>query len=94
MPTWCFKAAARRTRTSAPRWYWQIDTNHSMISIASTELFDSLDECIVNARMNGFLGQVDVPAIVDESSVITCEQGDHVHAIVQRSMRERANRTA
>ena len=95
MPTWCFKAAARLERESAaPAWYWQIDTNHSMISIASTQLFDSLDECIANARENGFIGDVEIPDALDASSVITCEQGHHVHAIVRRSVQGRANRAA
>ena len=95
MPAWCFKAAAARTReASAPLWYWQIDTNHAMISITSTELFDTVEDCIANAREHGFIGQVEIPARLDESSVITCETGNYVHAIVRRSVQGRANRVA
>jgi len=93
MPTWCFKAAARRTpEPSAPQWYWQIDTNHTMIAITSTRLFDSIEECIADARDNGFRGEVEIPATLDASSVITCEEGGYVHAIVQRSVQGRTNR--
>jgi hypothetical protein len=92
MPTWCFKAAAKPAPGAFPRWYWQIDTNHSMIAITSNELFPTLEECIANARQNGFLGRVDVPADIDESSVITCQEGNYVHAIVHRSVQGRANR--
>ena len=93
MPTWCFKAAARRTRTSStPQWYWQIDTRHTMIAITSTRLFDTITECIADARNNGFRGEVSVPDALDDSSVITCEEGDYVHAIVRRSVQGRANR--
>lgn len=93
MPTWCFKAAARRTRESSThQWYWQIDTRHSLIAITSTRLFTSLEECIADARQNGFRGEVDIPGSLHAESIITCEEGDYVHAIVQQSVRGRANR--
>lgn len=93
MPTWCFKAAANRTRESAsPEWYWQIDTQHELIALTSTRLFATLRECIENARANGFRGDIDIPEVLNESSVITCEEGGYVHGIVQRSVQGRAPR--
>lgn len=90
MPTWCFKSAAQRTRlTSSNPWYWQIDTQHTMIAITSKRLFPSIEECIADARENGFQGEVDVPQEVVHPALITCEQGDYVHGIVQRSYTER-----
>ena len=93
MPTWCFKAAARRVRDSATlQWYWQIDTNHSLIAISSKQMFDTIQECVANARENGFRGEAAIPAALDASTVITCEEGNYVHAIVHESMPGRANR--
>ena len=88
MPTWCFKSAAQRTRHSSTQsWYWQIDTSHNLIAITSPRLFATIDECIHDARENGFRGAVDVPEEPMHPTVITCEEGDYVHAIVQRSYR-------
>lgn len=94
MPTWCFKAAARRTREIATtlQWYWQIDTNHALIAISSKQMFDTIQECIANARENGFRGEVTIPAVIDDTTVITCEEGNYVHAIVHDSIPGRANR--
>lgn len=93
MPIWCFKTAARRTReTSRHDWYWQIDTQHTLIAITSTRLFPTIEECIVNARENGFRGEVEMPGTMTHPAMITCEEGDYVHGIVQRSVTERANR--
>lgn len=93
MPTWCFKAGASRPReTGALQWYWQIDTNHAPITITSTSLFSSLPECIADARTHGFRGEVPIPANLDEASVITCEEGGYVHAVVAQSIQDRANR--
>ncbi|HYC44969.1 MAG TPA: hypothetical protein VED01_05735 [Burkholderiales bacterium] len=93
MPTWCFKAAERRTRESSThQWYWQIDTQHTLIAITSTRLFPTLAECIADARDNGFRGEVEIPQNLHSDSVINCEEGDYVHAIVQQSVRGRANR--
>ena len=95
MPTWCFKATASRSRPpSTHQWYWQIDTSHALIAITSTRLFDSIEDCVADARDNGFLGAVELPATLDDTSVITCEEGDYVHAIVRRSLQGRGNRPA
>jgi hypothetical protein len=93
MPTWCFKAAERRTRESSThQWYWQIDTRHTLIAITSTRLFPTIEECIADARSSGFRGAVDIPEHLHRDSVINCEEGDYVHAIVQESVQGRANR--
>lgn len=93
MPNWCFKTAARRTReTSSHDWYWQIDTDHTLIAITSMRLFPTIEECIVNARENGFRGEVAMPGTLTHPAMITCNEGDYVHGIVQRSVSERANR--
>jgi len=95
MPTWCFKSAAQRTRfSSTQQWYWQIDTQHTLIAITSTRLFPTIDECIANARENGFRGDVDVPEDIEFPALITCQEGDYVHHIVQRSYRDRSYHAA
>jgi hypothetical protein len=95
MPTWCFKTAARATRASTVHhWYWQIDTQHTLIAITSTKLFTTIEDCIANARENGFRGEVEVPEGLSPPATITCEEGDYVHAIVERSVTARANRSA
>lgn len=91
MPTWYFKTAIQRTRyTATQQWYWQIDTQHSVIAITSQRLFATLADCIADARENGFRGEVEIPASLAHPAMITCQEGDYVHAIVERSMRERA----
>lgn len=91
MPTWCFKSAAQRTRySSTHQWYWQIDTQHTLIAVTSKRLFRTLEECVADARDNGFRGGVDVPDEVAHPTVISCEEGDYVHGIVQRSVSERS----
>ena len=91
MPIWCFKSVEQRTHgESIPQWYWQIDTQHTLIAITSTRLFPTLEECIANARENGFRGEVDTSdETLSHPAVLTCEEGDYVHAIVQRSWRDR-----
>lgn len=91
MPAWCFKSAAQRTRNSSTnQWYWQIDTQHTLIAITSKRLFPTIEECIVDARENGFRGEVDVPEDLTHPAFITCEEGDYVHGIVQRSVSGRS----
>lgn len=93
MPIWCFKSAAQRTRrTSTLQWYWQIDTQHTLIAITSTRLFATLEDCIADARENGFRGEVEIPDDIEHPALITCEEGDYVHNIVQRSYRDRSYR--
>lgn len=92
MPTWCFKSAAHWTRDSSThQWYWQIDTQHELIAVTSPRLFPTIEECIADARDNGFRGEVDVPEEVTHPALITCEEGDYVHAIVQRSVSRRSH---
>ena len=94
MPTWCFKTAMQRTRESTShRWYWQIETQHAPIAITSIRLFPTIEDCIVDARENGFRGEVEIPDPTT-SATITCEEGDYVHGIVERSVSARANRPA
>ena len=91
MPTWCFKSALQRTRhTSTQRWYWQIDTQDTLLAITSKQLFSTLEECIADARAYGFRGDVEASEGGDHPALITCQEGDYLHAIVQRSVRERA----
>ena len=93
MPSWCFKTATRSTRESVVhRWYWQIDTQHTLIAVTSTKLFETIDACIADARDNGFRGEVDVPDAITLPAMITCEEGDYVLGIVERSVSARANR--
>ena len=95
MPSWCFKSAAQRTRVSSTnQWYWQIDTDSADLSITSPRLFASIEECIEDARGNGFRGEVDVPDEVVHPAFITCEEGGYVHSIVQRSWTERRHARA
>lgn len=98
MPTWCFKSATQYTRgasvpardASVHGWYWQIDTQHALIAITSKRLFPTLEECISDARVHGFQGDVDLPEQAPaHPALIACEAGDYVHGIVQRSWRER-----
>lgn len=87
MPTWCFKSAAHHTRSeSTNQWYWQIDTQHTLIAITSKRLFPTIEECIADARENGFRGEVDMPDELSHPAFITCPEGDYVHAIVRRSV--------
>lgn len=95
MPTWCFKTAARRTRDSSTnQWYWQIDTQHTLIAITSIRLFPSIEECIADARDSGFRGEVEIPETFSHPANIVCQEGDYVHGIVQKSVSDRANRPA
>ena len=90
MPAWCFKTAVRSTRGSVGhQWYWQIDTQHTLIAVTSPKLFGTIEECIADARENGFRGAVDIPETMSLPAMITCEEGDYVHAIVQRSVTAR-----
>jgi hypothetical protein len=79
MPTWCFKTAARTTRDSTVHlWYWQIDTQHALIAVTSPRLFTTIDDCIADARENGFRGKVEIPDGAELPATITCEEGDYV----------------
>lgn len=73
MPTWCFKTATRHTRdTHTQQWYWQIDAAHAL-SPASTRLFPTIEECLADARDNGFHGNIDLQHALSHPAVITCD---------------------
>ena len=79
MATWCFKTAALNERNSSRHlWYWQIDTQDAMLFTA-IRLFGTLDECVADARGQGFGGQLTLSAAVAHPAVITwTEDGDGV----------------
>ena len=75
MATWCFKTAALNERKSSRYlWYWQIDTQDAMLFTA-IKLFSTLDECVADAREQGFGGQLTLPASVAHPAVITWSEG-------------------
>lgn len=59
MATWSFKTLAHSTGDETPgnMWYWRHETGLPLAP-ASTELFQTLDECAADARNNGFRGTV------------------------------------
>ena len=73
----------------AHQWYWQIDTQHTLIAVTSPQLFETIEGCIANARENGFRGAVEIPESISLPAMISCEEGDYVHAIVQKSVTAR-----
>ena len=75
MATWCFKTAALNARNSSRHlWYWQIDT-HDALLFTAIKLFPTLDECVSDARNQGFSGQLTLPASVAHPAVITWTEG-------------------
>ena len=92
MSTWCFKSTMQYLRdpdTSPHCWYWQIDTRHAMIAVTSPRLFPTLEQCVDDARENGFRGEVEMPEELEHPAVIECNEGSYVHAVVQRSVHAR-----
>ena len=79
MATWCFKTAALNERNSSRHlWYWQIDT-HDALLFTAIRLFATLEECVSDARDQGFRGQLTLPVAVAHPAVITwTEDGDGV----------------
>jgi hypothetical protein len=77
MATWCFKTAALNERNSSRYlWYWQIDTQDALLFTA-IKLFPTLDECVVDARQQGFLGHLTLSHAVSHPALITwTEDGD------------------
>ena len=71
MATWCFKTAALNERNSSRYlWYWQIDT-HDTLLFTAIKLFATLDECVTDARDQGFRGSLALPADVAHPALIT-----------------------
>ena len=71
MATWCFKTAALNERNSSRHlWYWQIDTQDTLLFTA-IRLFGTLAECVADARDQGFRGQLTLPVAVSHPAVIT-----------------------
>ena len=77
--------------SSTNHWYWQIDTQHTLIAVTSPKLFPTIEECIADARDNGFRGEVDIPDAITVPAMIECEEGDYVLGIVERSVTARGN---
>ena len=79
MAVWCFKTAALNERNSSRHlWYWQIDTDDTLL-LTAIRLFGTLEECVADARGQGFRGQLTLPAAVSHPAVITwSEDGDGV----------------
>ena len=76
MATWCFKTAALNERNSSRYlWYWQIDTHDAMLFTA-IKLFPTLDECVADARHQGFYGHLALPGGVNHPAVITWSDDD------------------
>ena len=74
MAKWWFKTAARHTRYSCTHhWYWQLDTDHSLLT--SIKLFGTLDECVADAQANGFRGTLYMPEYLTFPAVLTWEEG-------------------
>ena len=89
MPTWCFKTADRYTRhTHTRQWYWQISAE-DMLSPASMRLFPTIDECVTDAKVHGFEGEIDMPKTLSHPAVITCDQDDYVEGVAQRVLMQR-----
>ena len=81
MPTWCFKSALQRTRhTSTQRWYWQIDTQDTLLAITSKQLFSTLEECIADARAYGFRGDVEPSEGGDHPALISPFHAGEYHS--------------
>ena len=77
MATWCFKTAALNERNSSRYlWYWQIDT-HDALLFTAIKLFSTLDECVADARDQGFRGQLAVPHGVAHPALITWTEDAH-----------------
>ena len=71
MATWCFKTAALNERNSSRYlWYWQIDTQDALLFTA-IKLFSTLDECVTDAREQGFRGDLSLPSSVAHPALIT-----------------------
>ena len=71
MATWSFKTAALNERNSSRYlWYWQIDTQDTLLFTA-IKLFPTLDDCVADARDQGFGGHLTLPASVVHPAVIT-----------------------
>jgi hypothetical protein len=71
MATWCFKTAALNERNSSRYlWYWQIDT-HDALLFTAIKLFPTLEECVADARYQGFGGHLTLPHAVAHPAVIT-----------------------
>jgi hypothetical protein len=71
MATWSFKTAALNERNSSRHlWYWQIDSQDTLL-FTGIKLFATLDECVADARDQGFRGYLTVPAGVAHPAIIT-----------------------
>ena len=79
MATWCFKTAALNERNSSRYlWYWQIDTQDALLFTA-IKLFPTLEDCVADARYQGFAGQLTLPQAVSHPAVITwTDDGDGI----------------
>lgn len=79
MATWCFKTAALNERNSSRYlWYWQIDTQDTLLFTA-IKLFPTLDDCVADARYQGFCGHLTLPDAVCHPAVITwTDDGDGI----------------
>lgn len=74
MATWCFKTAALNARNSARHlWYWQIDSDTTVV-FTGIRLFATLDECVADARTQGFRGVLNVPDDIGHPAVVTCTE--------------------
>ena len=94
MPTWCFKTASRHTRDShTHQWYWQIEAEHAL-SPTSIRLFPTIEECVADARENGFVGEVGLPDALSHPAMIACDQIDFPAGGVERLMFQRSERRA
>jgi hypothetical protein len=71
MATWCFKTAALNERNSSRYlWYWQIDTQDALLFTA-IRLFSTLEECVTDARDQGFRGHLTLSSTVSHPALIT-----------------------
>lgn len=74
MAKWFFKTAALNARNSSRHlWYWQIDSDTTVI-FTGIRLFATLADCVADARTQGFRGMLNVPNDIAHPVVVTCTE--------------------
>jgi hypothetical protein len=71
MATWCFKTAALNERNSSRYlWYWQIDSQDTLL-FTGIKLYPTLEECVADAREQGFRGNLTLPSALSHPAIVT-----------------------
>jgi hypothetical protein len=75
---WLFRSVSQRSSATAVAqvWQWRVETRNGIASVSSTS-FGTLRECVADAKLHGFMGDVDPATGIFTATHYEMKVGDY-----------------